>query len=216
MTTTYVDLMRLMADFAADYLNPAIEGRNGVKKLKTDEEFSAIFYGFTEIGEALDALKLVQQLIQIAPPRSKHIDKDSYLKFLVGSYLQEMYILEQRLTAYAKKLSRLYEHPLLPSLVHSVVFEPLQGIISVRGAHVHQSRFTDKNLDLVSTMALFKRAGHALGEDLDIEYKFAQWNWSKRVKENNKKTYDIINSYSKIIAAAICKNGAVCLPSKYK
>ena len=214
--TEYEQLMRLMADFASGYLKPAIEVRNTGKKLETDGDFSAIFYGFTEIGEALDALALVEQLLRLAPPRSNRIDKDSYLKFLVGSYLQEMYILEQRLTAYAKKLSRLYNKPLLPSLVHRVVYKPLEGIISTRGAHVHQSRFTDKNLDSVSTMALFKRAGHVLGEDLEVEYKLAQWDWSKRVKENNQKTREIINSYSKIIKVVICNNGVISFPSGNK
>ena len=35
--------------------------------------------------------------------------KDEYIKFLVGAYLQEVYVLEQRLSAYAKKTSRLYK-----------------------------------------------------------------------------------------------------------
>jgi hypothetical protein len=153
----YDEFMGLMADFASAYLEPAFRKRKAGEsyELPTDSQFSAIFHGFTEITAALDALSLVEVLVGVAPPRTKHIKKDHYLQFLVGAYLQEMYILEQRLTSYAKKISRLYRKPTLPSTVHRIVYEPLEGIINTRGAHVHSYRFTDQHLDMVSTLALF-------------------------------------------------------------
>jgi hypothetical protein len=120
----YDEMLKLMADFASAYLGPAWERKKAGQEhaLPTDTQFSEIFYGFSEIGSALDALKLTEELLRLAPPRSKRIDKDSYLKFLVGSYLQELYILEQRLTAYAKKISRIYRTPSLPSAVRRIVY----------------------------------------------------------------------------------------------
>lgn len=210
----YDEMMKMMADFASGYLGPAWEKKKAGEshELPTDIQFSEIFQGFTEIGNALEALTLTEELLRLAPPRSKHIDKDSYLKFLIGSYLQELYILEQRLTAYAKKISRLYHKPLLPAAVRRVVYEPLEGIINTRGAHVHQHRFTDERLDMVSTIALFRRAGHQLGEDLEFEYKLAQLQWSKRVKENNKVTRALVDQYCMLLKAVICSDGAIVLP----
>lgn len=210
----YDELLRLMADFASGYLDSAFKKRESGEsyELPTDDQFSVVFHGFTEISGALDALALTEELLRLAPPRSKRIDKDNYLKFLVGSYLQEMYILEQRLTAYAKKLSRLYRKPSLPSAVQRVVFEPLEGIINTRGAHVHQHRFTDERLDMVSTMALFRRLRHQLGDDLEFEYKLAQREWSKRVKENNQATREIVNQYCKLLKAVICEDRKIFLP----
>lgn len=203
-----------MADFASGYLDPAWKKRKAGKnhELPTDGAFSEIFYGFTEIGSALDALKLIEELLRLAPPRSKRVDKDSYLKFLVGSYLQEMYILEQRLTAYATKLSRLYGNRSLPSTVKRVVYEPLEGLINTRGAHVHQRRFSDERLDSVSTLALFRRVGHELGEDLEFEYKVAQLHWSKRVRENNQTMRRIVDQYCALLEIVICRDGKVVLP----
>lgn len=210
----YEELLKKMVDFASGYLDPAWKKRKAGEnhELPTDTTFVEIFRGFTEIGDALDALALTEDLLRLAPPRSKRIDRDSYLKFLVGSYLQEMYILEQRLTAYAKKLSRLYRRPSLPAAVRRVVFEPLQGLINTRGSHVHQRRFTDESLDRVSTVALFRRAHHELGEDLEFEYKRVQLDWRKRVSKNNNAMRRIVDQYCALVAAVVCHDGKVTLP----
>lgn len=88
----YDDMLTRMTDFASAYLDPAFKKKKAGEnhELPTDGVFSEIFYGFTEIGSALDALALLEKLLSLSPPRSKKIDKDSYIKFLVGSYLQEM------------------------------------------------------------------------------------------------------------------------------
>jgi len=210
----YDEMLKMMADFASSYLDPAWRKRKIGERheLATDGVFSEIFSGFTEIGSALDALALIEELLRLAPPRSKRVDKDSYLKFLVGSYLQEMYILEQRLTAYATKLSRLYRKPLLLGTVKSVVYEPLKELINTRGAHVHKRRFSDERLDSVSTLAFFRREGHELGEDLESEYKLAQLEWSKRVRDNNRATRRIIDQYCALLEVVICKDGKVTFP----
>ncbi|BCK88443.1 hypothetical protein MIZ01_2247 [Sideroxyarcus emersonii] len=206
--------MGMMADFASAYLDSAYKKKKAGEKfeLPTDGHFLTVFYGFTEIQSTLDALALTETLIGLAPPRSKHIDKDCYLKFLVGAYLQEVYILEQRLTTYAKKLSRLYRKPALPPAVRKVVYEPLQGIISTRGSHVHNRRYSDETLDMVSTTALFRRLKHQLGEDLEFDYKVAQSNWKKQINANNKTTRKIIDMYCELLQVVICKNDKIVLP----
>lgn len=213
---SYDEFLGLMADFASAYLDPAFKKRKAGQafELPSDGQFSTVFYGFTEISEALDALSLTEVLIRLAPPRSKKIEKDRYLKLLVSAYLQEIYILEQRLTAYAKKISRLYHKPSLPSLVHHVVYEPLEGIISTRGAHVHSRRFTDEHLDIVSTMALFRRLGHKLGDDLEFEYALARDEWGKRIKTNNEATRSLVDQYCKLLRAVMCKDGKIVLPGQ--
>lgn len=207
-------MMNLMIDFASSYLAPVWTKKKAGEKHEqsTDSDFAEVFYGFTEINSALDTLTLTEELLRLAPPRSKRIDKDNYLKFLVGSYLQEVYILEQRLTAYAKKISRMYRKPTLPALVKQIVYEPMQAIINIRGAHVHQRRFTNDRLDMVSTMALFRRVGHERGEDLELEYKFAQIQWSVCLKKNNKVTREIVSRYCALLKTVICDDGKIFLP----
>lgn len=203
-----------MADFAAEYLGPVVKARKAKTTLQRPEDatFSAIFEGFTEISAALDTLKLTSKLIGLAPPRSNSIRKDDYLKFLIGAYLQEMYILEQRLSSYAKKISRMYQIPTLPAFVQKLVYQPLEGLISTRGAHVHSRRYSDKQLDRLSTTALFESVGHELGEDLWFDYKWAQRHWMEQVKKNNDTTLKIVDSYFDVLHEVICSGSKVLWP----
>lgn len=205
----------VMADFAADYLNPVVEAKKAGNTLQRPEDatFSTIFQGFTEISAALDTLKLSSKLIALAPPRSKIIRKDDYLKFLVGAYLQEMYILEQRLSSYAKKISRLYQIPTLPAFVQKLVYQPLEGLITTRGAHVHSQRYSDEQLDRLSRTALFESVGHQLGEDLWFDYKWAQHHWVARVKKNNDAMLQIVDRYFDVMYDVVSANGKVSWPS---
>src|SRR5699024_4261032 len=102
--SAYEHLMRQMADFSSAHIDPLVKAKqsDADRSRAVDENFSAVFFGFTEIIDTLDALEMCEKLVGVAPPRSKHVESDKYLKFLVGAYLQEMYILEQRMTAYAR------------------------------------------------------------------------------------------------------------------
>lgn len=210
----YDQFMKLMADFSSEYLQSAYkkQKKGESPELPTDSNFYAIFNGFTEIREALETLELTELLVGLNPPRSKRIDKDGYLKFLIGAYLQEMYILEQRLTAYGKKIARLYNKPKLPSLVQEVVYNPLEGIINTRGAHVHTRRFNDERLNMVSTMALFRRMGHELGEDLEFEYKIAQRQWRNQIRANNQATMKLVDQYFRVMHVVMCKDNKIIFP----
>jgi len=56
-----------------------------------------VFVHFSEISNSLDRLREIALLLRSAPPKSSKISKVSYLKFLVESHLQELYILRERL-----------------------------------------------------------------------------------------------------------------------
>ena len=208
------DVIKAMADFASDYLDPAYKSKKAGTELKrpTDAAFVSIFRGYIEISESLDSLELAERLIGLAPPRAKGVDKAKYLSFVIAAYLQDIYILEQRMTAYATKVSRLYNLPNLPSLVHKIVYQPLENIIKARGAHVHTRRFADEHLDAVGTFALFKRVGHELGQHLDDEYRTAQLHWKKLVKTNRVQIRQIVERYFKVIKAALLRDGRVKFP----
>ncbi len=77
-----------MADWAGEYILPFV----GTKKQGEMPEPSKIlvtklFYGFTEISGAVEALRLAEVLISIAPPKSNRIKRDEYLKYHINAYL---------------------------------------------------------------------------------------------------------------------------------
>lgn len=214
--SAYDELTGLMADFSADYLEPKFKKQQAGEEheLPTDQTFWDIFKGFTEIGDSLDAIALIEELLRTPPPRRKAVRKDHYIKLLVGSYLQEMYILEQRMSAYGKKISRLYGVRSLPEQVQKIVYVPMENLINLRGAHVHQNRFSDENLDRVGMFALFESVGHKFGEHLLDHYHLAQISWAKQVEKNNKETRKIVDEYCSLFIPIVAAGGKIFLPSK--
>ncbi|AXF18913.1 hypothetical protein [Paraburkholderia caledonica] len=206
----------MMAEFAAGYLDPVIKAKQAGKKLErsTDRAFREIFSGYTEITATIDALDLLATLVSVSPPRSKKIGRGDYIKFLVGSHLQEIYMLEQRMTAYAARISRSYKISDLPAMVKTIVYEPLEAIIRTRGSHVHTRRYSDDDLDGVAAMALFRRVGHQLGDDLEFEYKRAQMKWTTQIKKNNSDMHTIIERYFALVSAGISVNSRIFFPER--
>lgn len=206
---------RSMSEFANHYIDPAWKSRKEtgvVLDRPTDSAFSTFFFGFTEISNTLDALKLCETLIGVAPPRSKAIKYDEYFKFIVGSYLQEMYILEQRLSSYAKKMSRLYKSPEVMPIIEQFVSEPLEGIVQIRGAHVHAQRYSDKELDMLSMLTLVSQFDSKYSEHLKEQYWWAQMKWGKKIKSNNIATRTIVDKYFDILFEVMAKSGRFNLP----
>lgn len=202
-------------DFSTEYLEPAWQARKNKTELPaspTDALFSTVFYGFTEIVSTIDALKLCQTLIRVAPPRSKAILPDEYFKFLVGAYFQEMYILGQRLDTYAKRMSRLYRKPQILPIVNEHILSPLSGINRTRGAHVHAQRYTDKDLDMLSTYSLLSRHDAEFADHLEDQYWLAQREWGEKVKNNNAAVKILADRYFDLLYPVVTKDGEFFLP----
>ena len=108
-----------------------------------DAAATILLAGFREIDATHNALRLIETLTGVAPPGSKHVNRGEYLTFLVGSYLQEVYILDQRLDAYAKRVGRAYKGSLDPTAVMTPIRHIMNVILRRRGVHVHESRYED-------------------------------------------------------------------------
>lgn len=97
--TGYEKYQSLMANWAAEYMQPFI-GVDGDREEMPEPSrvfLAKLFCGFTEVSGAEEALRLSEVLISLAPPRSRKIRKDEYLKYHINAYIQEVYILKERL-----------------------------------------------------------------------------------------------------------------------
>lgn len=152
-----------MARWGAEYTAPIIENnqKGTLAEPSKHKTFNTIFYGFSEITDTFEALKLSEVLISLAPPKSKKISNDKYIKYLVSTYLQDVYILKERLNSYATKLKRLYAKAGCDETIYtyiepifSFVKDSLDNSVKRRGVHVHANRYSDGDLDNVAQMAL--------------------------------------------------------------
>lgn len=211
----FARFQRVMSTFSKSYIDPALKSKREmgvVLDRPTDSAFSSVFDGFIEIANALDALKLCETLIVIAPPRSKVIKHDEYIKFLVGAYLQEMYILEQRLSTYATRMSRLYKNPQIDRNFKQLIEKSLEGIVSIRGKHVHAKRYSDDELDMLSTLTLISQFDSTYTEHVQDQYKLTKLEWGKKIKTNNSETRKIVNYYFDILYPIMTTNDQIALP----
>jgi hypothetical protein len=101
---------KLVADFSPEYLKPFYDAKLKNENLypsQKDLEF-IIFNGFNEITASLENIKLTLAFISLVPPKSKKINRSDYLKYHIHVYLQEIYILKERLNEYKETVQKLF------------------------------------------------------------------------------------------------------------
>lgn len=217
----FADYQELLAEWASDYMRPIIENhqKGTLTEPSKHKPFNTIFYGFTEITNTFDALKLSEVLVSVAPPRSSRINNDEYIKYLINTYLQDVYILKERLNTYATKLKRMHERSGRRYLVQEHIdplFEfvktSLDGLVNTRGSHVHANRYSDDELDNVAQMALISKYNPEYEFHYKFSYKKAQRTWASRIRSNNEATEKLLDRYFESIIKVVKVNGSVFMP----
>jgi len=205
------DVATFMAEYMAPILKPHVKGEHITRP--TDHVAEELLYGFGEITEAIDNLEMIKELTRLAPPRSKRIRPDAYLKLQISSYLQEIYILDQRLRSHAAKMCRYYRSNPTKVACDELVQAAFQGILQTRGSHVHVSRYWDKEINYLQMVHLASQFELSLRADAAFEYKFVRLRWSTKMKENHKALIALLDQYFSLMHEMITKNGQIFLPS---
>ena len=197
----------LCIDAAADAIV-----RSSTSDRSIDAAATILLAGFREIEATLNALSLIEALIGVAPPRSKHVNRSEYLTFLVGAYLQEVYILDQRLDTYAKRVGRAYKGRLDATTVMTPIRHTLNTILRRRGAHVHESRYEDRQLGFLQGVAYVQHLIEGLESLAAHHYKRIQTEWHEQIKANNQTTLGLLEDYFGALLIAVSKDGNLILP----
>lgn len=223
----YLKFEKLMADFAPSFIGPLTE-----EKLKDENFFSTqegiefiIFNGFSEISDSLKTLNLIEKFIKINPPKENGINYSNYLTYHVHNYLQEMYILKERLTTYSKKVKRSYskviDNNILDKAIESlmkIILDALNGITGSDGArnkHVHAEKFKDEELNWLSSTTFLSDFHDEFTIKSEHAYLKAKDKWSTTVENNNQKLNKLIDIFFNTIYALISVDDKVVLPEEY-
>ena len=154
-----------------------ILGLNGPRQMErkmtpSDLFFSKLYVGFREISASYYCLIDIETYIGRFPYGDTIISKTRHLAYHMENYLNEIYILKERLNSYFTIIGRLYRkdkrHKKILKITKSLfpfVHNSLKGIINTRGAHVHKIRFSDEDIDKLSSQELLAVHG---GEELRI------------------------------------------------
>ena len=143
--------------------------------------------------------------------RKKRISQVVYLKYHVEKYLEENYILKERLIGLLNILKKYYKNSpadtkkltLLEELTHLNI----EKILSARNSHVHENRFTDEDINFLELCDAVSRLGIRMSA---FEKRFANEysnvvtkTWKSNVKNRNKQLKKLMDSYFDCVNALV-------------
>jgi len=160
---------------------------------------------FSEIEESADTLEVIATLARRAPPKGVAVRPEAQLRLFVEAYLQEIYILSLRCAAMLTFIKRAYRKDARADAVAARVTTlkdgiaaSFKGMLSVRGAHVHEFRHDDFDVSRLSTLKLL--AADPLLERVhraalrDVRRKKTEW-----MRTNNEKIGELLDRFFTIL-----------------
>jgi len=184
-----------------------------------------LYHEYNEIIMSMDTLNLIEKFISIEPPKEESINYSNYLTYHVHNYLQEMYILKERLKSYATRVKRKYQTPsnknnldaILKNLIKVITssLENITGENGVRNIHVHGKKYIDEELKWLKTTSSVTLT-QELKNLSEPAYIIAKNKWLKIIKNNNKETVKLLNIYFTTLSSIIAPDGKIHLPEDFK
>jgi len=115
-----------------------------------------------------------------------------------------------------KKSNRKTKIDDIVSIVRSYVREVFAGYISIRGDHVHQSRYMDGDLSRLQTLSLFSNTKDMLGSItklfFEIDYKDIRKKWRKKIEVGIKNIHELLDVYFVNLTNIISINDKIIYP----
>ena len=207
------DRLRLLLNGGAEPLDQ--------KYARNREDFiRRLFLEFTEITESLDRLRDIAVYVRRFPYSDTSISKSAHLRYHVENYLNEVYILRNRLEAYLKVVVRLYKQDARSSRVKTIT-ATLQDTMprtfavptAVRGKHVHRQRYSDADLERLRLLELLKDDSNhwaSAYESTYLDVRRLKRAWIERMNRQIDKLLELYFAYLKQLL--FDPQGALILP----
>lgn len=187
-----------------------------------------LFKPFSEIFSNLEALENIGIYVRSFPYKRQGISQVDYLKYHVENYLNEIYILKNRLIAFLTLIERAYRKCERSDQIHAIlrpiyelVSTALDGYINVRGAHVHENRYSDSDFDRLGTLNLLSKSGDdevsRLFKGLFSEcYRTTRRKWVGKIRRDIRAIEQLLEIYCTALVDSVIKDGKVVFPSNVR
>jgi hypothetical protein len=183
------------------------------------------FEEFIEIDSSMN--RLDQALVYLShypgsPTFRFHgLSEASWLRYHIEAYLQETYILFERLSRFLRKVEKVAIDSRDKAGVASAknlktgLEASLKGVIATRGRHVHEYRFQDDELKDLDTLVLLTKAGkmRSLRGFRRAHYVTALVKWRKQLRTNNKETQKLCVALLEEVKEIVTRNEPPCTPN---
>ncbi len=124
------------------------------------------------------------------PFAKTRVARSAYLRLMVEAHLNEIYILQERLEAMVKQVARAYRNDYLRTHIQqvatqsfTVVAESLKPVVRARGAHVHEARHTNLDIERLELIDLLKTSKDDVGNAIRKLQAAAVWDTHDRLKK---------------------------------
>lgn len=205
-----------------------IEGPRAVASVPSQRSMfvaNKLFRPFGEIIESLTSIQNIAIYINSFPYRRQGISQVAYLRYHIESYYEELYILNLRLIAYLKIISRAYRKAANAETIEGrmdalslFITETLQPHVKRRGAHVHVVRYTDHEIDRLSTIELLcsphSELSGALSPVFRSAYRSIRDTWRSRITHDSAELDKLVDHFVEVIISCIAPDGKIVYPTR--
>src|SRR5579884_2607692 len=171
-----------------------------VQATPTQEQayFLRVFRAWREVVGCLGVLGDCDEHLRRGP--GTRMIASAYFRFVVVGYLQELYILNERLTKFGVLIERCWRYmsaPVIPELfkrLRRLLESSFREILQTRNRHVHEHRFIDADIAKLElgelVLSLLSGGGASKGHEQVTFYKnacrAAKTKWLKQMEGNRK------------------------------
>jgi hypothetical protein len=190
-----------------------------------DQYFGKLFRGFLEISKSIETLEDISYYIRRFPFTGTRITPERYLQFHVESHFAEVYVLRERLSRYVTLFERQFRRD--PNLANvearcnalkEGIATALQGVVALRGQHIHEFRFTDDGIDRLGSIALLSKGSNDEFSTLMKHYyreqrREVKRTWASRTKTNLEAIKQLLDVFfDALYPIAFDQQGAIRYP----
>lgn len=180
-------------------------GRNEFYKSDEEEKFnlpserekflSMVFFNYSETNISLENLNMISVFVNQYPKYKSfekyNITRTKYLRYHIENYLNEVYLFQERINAFLQRLIRICQKKNLNKDIEklrrmqNLINTGLADINKIRGSHMHNSRYTDKDLDQLDGLELYSTSFNNLAVMRTLTYRRIRIKWSKIINNSN-------------------------------
>ena len=200
-------LMYNMSQNISEVIESIVKNKLDMDKLTPNEQARLkIFEEYTDLNSTYESIRNCLIYINSFPFYPK-VTKVDYLKFIYSAYLNEIYILQSRISKLTKTIKRsLKEYReekefnvdvnIIDKSTNNTI-DKFKGIIEIRGAHVHVKRYTTIKTDIAESHELISKFKDTERYKIAFkdEIKELKKNYVSKIRKNQEKIEEILKLY---------------------
>lgn len=169
---------------------------------KQDQIFAEISVAFGEIMAEWQTLQDIQVYIMRIPKSYKNmgVAKEAYLKYHIRNFLNQVYIIKERLVKFTRKIKKYYNNQDLKKQklneIERFILDRFRSVVSIRDLDVHSSKHSDSQLQRMDALSLFKKFP-VFDKVLTKHFNTIKKQWLDTIEKVEKNSEIVLNQYFK-------------------